>query len=100
MDSDTYSHSDNVFSRRGLGRVLEPFQRRIMFDDPRLLPPPDPVLHVCPRCGKQAMKEVEQNHFHCFWCRFDRRTHTFPDDTCVPAIAVGAGVCLVLIVLL
>jgi len=62
-----------------------------MFDDPRLPALPDP-LHVCPRCGKQAMKEVEQNHFHCLWCRFDRRIDRFDGDSLMAVIVVVIGI--------
>lgn len=69
-----------------------------MFDDSRLQMPPDP-LHVCPRCGKQAMKEIEQNHFHCFWCGFDRRINSLPADNSIAFIAIFIGVGLALVLL-
>lgn len=47
-------------------------------------------LHPCPRCGKQAMKEIEQNHFYCFWCHFDGRVNNL-DFSGNPGAALGLG---------
>ncbi|MEM6836798.1 MAG: hypothetical protein AAF609_08060 [Cyanobacteria bacterium P01_C01_bin.120] len=69
-----------------------------MFNDPRPLTPSDP-FHICPRCGKQAMKEVEQNHFHCIWCGFDRRINDLSDNNLITALAIVIATCLIVVLL-
>ena len=30
------------------------------------------VLHECPKCGKRALAQVNQECFKCLWCHFRR----------------------------